>query len=123
MSAYRDLRHPVETAADARYAALRRTVVKLDAVLAAGVREGRRMSLKGKMAALTERAQDFTKTTEAGLDALSEKITLAESKREAALEKHHGYYDGIVAGIEESVAVIDRLSNVPLSGDGENSEG
>jgi hypothetical protein len=30
------------------------------------------MSLKGKMAALTERAQDFTKTTEAGRCAVGE---------------------------------------------------
>lgn len=80
----------------------------------------RRMSLTGKMAALTERAQDFHKKTETVLDGISEKIGKAEAKRDAAAEKHHGYYDGIIKGISESEAVIDRLSNVPL---GESGEG
>lgn len=74
------------------------------------------MSLLGKLNALTERAADFTKATELGLDNLSEKIATAEMKREAALEKHHDYYDAIVKGIDQSVEVIDRLSNGPLDG-------
>lgn len=120
MSDWRDSRHPVEVAADRRYADLRRAGVRLDAVLTAGIREGRRMSLKGKMAALTESAQDFTKETEAVLDGISEKIALARTKRDAAKDRHHGYYDGIIEGIDESTAVIDRLSNDPL---GEGSGG
>jgi hypothetical protein len=83
-------------------------------------REGR-LSLSGKMAALTERAQDFHHKTEAVLDGIGEKITAAEAKRDAAKEKHHAYYDGIIAGVDESVSVIDRLSNgAPL---GEGGEG
>lgn len=74
------------------------------------------MSLLGKMNALTERAQDFTKDTENALDSLAEKIGASEKKREAALAKHHGYYDAIGKGMEDSVAVIDRLSNGPLDG-------
>jgi hypothetical protein len=81
-------------------------------------REGR-LSLTGKMAALTERAQDFHKKTETVLDGIAEKISKAESKRDVAAGKHHSYYDGIIAGVDESVAVIDRLSNGPLQEGGE----
>jgi len=79
----------------------------------------RRMSLTGKMAALTERAQDFHKKTETVLDGIAAKIGVAERKRDAAAEKHHSYYDAIIKGVDESVAVIERLSNVPLGEDGE----
>lgn len=72
------------------------------------------MSLKGKMAALSERAQDFTKATETALDGISDKIAAAEKKRDAAAVRHHGFYDSIIQGIDDSVAVIDRLSNDPL---------
>jgi hypothetical protein len=72
------------------------------------------------MAALTERAQDFTKATEATLDGIAEKIVAAEKKRDAAAERHHGFYDAIIQGIDDSVTVIDRLSNDPL---GEGSGG
>jgi hypothetical protein len=123
---WRDSRHRVEVEADLRYAAARHRRVlgvsrKLDAVLVEGIKEGRRMSLKGKMAALTESAADFTKETHATLDGISSKIAVAREKRDAAALKHHGYYDGIISGIEESVEAIDRLSNVPLGGDDEMS--
>lgn len=82
-------------------------------------REGR-LSLSGKMAALTERAQDFHKKTETVLDGIAEKIGKAEAKRDVAAGKHHTYYDSVIAGVDESVAVIDRLSNgAPLGEDGE----
>lgn len=77
---------------------------------------GKPMSLLGKMNALTERAQDFTKDTETALDSLAAKIGESEKKRETALAKHHAYYDAIGKGIDESVVVIDRLSNGPLDG-------
>lgn len=77
------------------------------------------MSLSGKMAALTERAQDFSKSTETVLDGIAAKITTAEAKRDAAAEKHHGFYDNIIKGVEDSVTVIDRLSNSPLETGGE----
>lgn len=83
-------------------------------VVAKMEKEGRAVSLTGKMAALTERAQDFTKATETVLDGISEKIAAAEKKRDEAAAKHHGYYDTIIAGVDESVQVIDRLSNGPL---------
>ena len=79
-----------------------------------GIQQGRRMSLTGKMAALTERATKFNDDTEKTLDGISEKITKAEAKRDVAAEKHHAYYDTIIKGVDESVAVIDRLSNGPL---------
>lgn len=80
----------------------------------------RKMSLTGKMAALTERAQDFHKKTESVLDGIAEKIAKAEIKRDEAAGKHHGYYDAIIAGVDDSVKAIERLSNVPL---GEGGEG
>lgn len=70
-------------------------------------REGR-LSLSGKLAALTESAHDFHKGTEAVLDGIEEKIALAKTKRDAAAETHHSFYDGIIKGVD--VAVIDRLS-------------
>lgn len=79
----------------------------------------RRMSLTGRMAALTDRARDFNKKTEGVLDAIEDKINKADTKLNVAAEKHHGYYDGIIAGVDDSVEVIDRLSNGPLGQDGE----
>lgn len=83
------------------------------------VREGKAMSLAGKMAALTESAEEFHKSTEAVLDGIATKIALAKTKRDAGAQKHHGFYDGIIKGVEESTVVIDRLSNGPLHEDGE----
>lgn len=77
------------------------------------------MSLMGKMAHLTESAQDFHKSTEATLDGIAAKIETAKAKRDAAAEKHHGYYDTIIKGVDDSVEVIDRLSNAPLPEGGE----
>lgn len=79
-----------------------------------------RLSLTGKMSALTESAQEFHKGTEAVLDGIAAKIALAKTKRDAAAQKHHGFYDEIIKGVEESTAVIDRLSNGPLHEDGES---
>ena len=84
-----------------------------------GIKEGKRMSLLGKMAHLTESAQDFHKQTEVVLDGIAEKIETATRKRDEATAKHHAYYDTIIKGVDDSVAVIDRLSNGPLHGDGE----
>lgn len=76
------------------------------------------MSLLGKLQHLTESAQEFHKRTEASLDGISEKIAAADQKRELAETKHHAYYDTIIAGVDESIKVIDRLSNAPLPEDG-----
>jgi hypothetical protein len=83
-------------------------------------REGAGMSLLGKMKHLTESARDFHSDTEIVLDGIADKIRLAREKRDAAAEVHHGYYDGIIDGVEESIEVIDRLSNGPLHEDGGN---
>lgn len=83
------------------------------------VRQGKTMSLLGKMAHLTESAQDFHKQTEVVLDGIAEKIETATRKRDEATAKHHAYYDTIIKGVDDSVAVIDRLSNGPLHSDGE----
>lgn len=127
-----DTRSATEKAADEAYAAAReRRTQETDVTkqIAAGadriraytegIKEGKRMSLLGKMQHLTESAQDFHKQTEATLDGIAEKIVAATKKREEAAVKHHGYYDTIMQGIDESTVVIDRLSNGPLHGDGE----
>ena len=77
------------------------------------------MSLLGKMQHLTEAATDFHKETEAVLDGIAAKIATGKQKRDEAAAKHHGYYDAIIAGVDQSTEVIDRLSNGPLHGDGE----
>lgn len=79
-----------------------------------GLQEGKRMSLLGKLAHLTDDALKFTDETGEVLDGISEKIALARQRRDVAKQKHHGYYDGIIKGVEDSVTVIDRLSNGPL---------
>lgn len=93
--------------------------VIIQRVLTEMKREGK-LSLTGKMAALTESALDFTKETETVLDGIAEKIATARTKRDAAKEKHHAYYDTIISGVEDSVKVIDRLSNGPLPEGGQS---
>ena len=105
-----DITHEISEATDRIIAARVVTVMQ---------REGR-LSLTGRMQALTDRARDFNKKTEGVLDAIEEKINKADTKLNVASEKHHGYYDGIIAGVDESVAVIDRLSNGPLPEDGKD---
>lgn len=80
---------------------------------------GRRMSLLGKMNALTEAATDFHTQTGAKLDELQARLPTLAAKRDQALAKHHSYYDGIEKGMDESTVVIDRLSNGPLDGSSE----
>ena len=94
---------------------------KLDKSLTAAIKEGKQMSLIGKMAALTESASDFNTSTGKVLDGISEKIAVATKKRDEAVLKHHAYYDNITKGIDESVAVIERLSNVPLDSGSDSS--
>lgn len=77
---------------------------------------GKSMSLLGKMNALTESAQDFNTQTGAKLDELQARLKPLAVKRDAALAKHHSYYDGIERGLDESTVVIDKLSNGPLDG-------
>jgi hypothetical protein len=88
----------------------------LVAAIAANKQVDRRMSLVGKMAALTESAQAFNRDTEKVLDDIAAKIQTALKKRDEAEARHHAYYDGVIKGIDDSVAVIDRLSNGPLDG-------
>lgn len=77
------------------------------------------MSLLGKLSHLTEDAQKFNDETVMVLDGIGEKIAVARTKRDVAKDKHHGYYDTIIKGVEDSVEVINRLSNGPLSEGGE----
>jgi hypothetical protein len=92
---------------------------KLDKSLTAAIKEGKQMSVIGKIAALTGSATEFNQSTPVVLDGIAEKIALATKKRDELAAKHHAYYDGIIKGADESMAVVDRLSNVPL---GEGSE-
>ena len=130
MAFWRDTRHRTEVEADDRYAQARAVKGVTDAAsieknadkieaYRVGLVEGRKMSLLGKMAHLTESATEFHKETEAVLDGISEKIALGKRKRDEAAAKHHGYYDTIIAGVDASTEVIDRLSNGPLHEDGE----
>ena len=81
-----------------------------------GLKEGRRMSLLGKMKHLTESAQDFNTKTEAALDGIQAKIDASSAKRDDAVAKHHAYYDTVNKGVDETIAVIDQLSNGPNGG-------
>lgn len=112
---------PVEAERIADTQVLADTADRITAARVARVvgREMKTMSLLGKMAHLTESAQDFHKETEAVLDGIAEKIAVGKAKRDEAARKHHAYYDTIIAGVDESTKVIDRLSNGPLHGDGE----
>ena len=92
---------------------------RLDKSLTAAIKEGKQMSILGKVAALTEQSKDFTTDTVKALDGIAEKISTAVKVRDEAVAKHHGYYDNIIKGVSDSVEAIDRLSNIPL---GEGSE-
>jgi hypothetical protein len=82
-----------------------------------GLKEGRRMSLLGKMKHLTESAQDFNTKTGQALDGIQAKIDASNVKRDEAVAKHHAYYDEVNKGVDETIAVIDQLSNgVPNGG-------
>jgi hypothetical protein len=82
-----------------------------------GLKEGRRMSLLGKMKHLTESAQAFNTMTESALDGIQAKINASNAKRDEAVAKHHAYYDEVNKGVDETVAVIDQLTNgVPNGG-------
>lgn len=83
----------------------------------------RKMSLIGKLAHLSERAQDFHAETEKTLDGIAQKIDTASKKRDDIAARHHDYYDAIIKGVDQSIEVIDRLSNSPLPDDGERSDG
>src|SRR5258707_3888219 len=100
-----DISHELAALTDGVVAA--RVVTKLK-------REGK-LSLLGKMKALTESAEDFNKSTAEVLDGIALKIATAKEKRDTAAEKHHGYYDGIIKGVDDPGVVIDRLSNGPLT--------
>ena len=94
---------------------------RLDTVCTEAIREGKQsMSVLGKIDALTSAATDFNQTTPAVLDGIAAKIAVATQKRDELAAKHHAYYDGIIKGVDDSIAVVDRLSNVPL-GDGSAS--
>ena len=84
-----------------------------------GIQEGRRMSQLERMVALTARQGDLSKKTDKVLDGIEDKCNKYETKLNAAEEKHHGYYDKLIGSMDDSIVVIDRLSNGPLSGDGE----
>ena len=85
-----------------------------------GLAEGRRMSQIERMAALTARQGDLSKKTDKVLDGIEDKCNKYETKLNTAEEKHHSYYDKLIGSMEESVTVIDRLSNGPLHEDGKS---
>jgi nitrogen-specific signal transduction histidine kinase len=84
--------------------------------IAANKETDRLMNLVDKMAVLRERAESFNRETDKELDAIAEKIETARKKREETAARHHAYYDGVIKGIDESIAVIDQLSNGPVDG-------
>ena len=84
-----------------------------------GLQEGRRMSQIGRLEALNARQTDLSKKTDKVLDGIEEKCNKYETKLNAAEEKHHGYYDKLIGSMDDSIVVIDRLSNGPLSDAGE----
>ena len=92
---------------------------KLDTVLTAGIRAGRRGSLSGKIANLTEDLNDFNKETHVVLDGISDKIAEARTKRDEAAEAQHAHFDGLIGDFQDTIDAVDRLSNIPLDRGGE----
>lgn len=117
---WRDSRHPVEADADRRYADLRRAGVKLDAVLTAGIREGRRMTSMGaigqriaaKKAAHDAKADEWA----ARLDAVDALEPRAFAIGDAAVAER----EADLAQFESDMKV---LSNLPLGAGSEKSAG
>lgn len=80
------------------------------------------MSQLGRLEALTARQNDLSKKTDEVLDGIEEKVNKYETKLNVAEGKHHAHYDKLIEGMEQSIVVIDRLSNGPLPDDGGNSQ-
>ena len=72
------------------------------------------MSLAGKLAALTEAAQDFNKETESQLDGLMQRLVDLRRKRDAATQLHQAHLTEVEKGIDLAADVVTRLANVPL---------
>lgn len=113
MSEYRDPRHPVETEADRRYADLRRVSVRLDAVLAAGIREGRRMT---SMGAIGQRIAAKKAVHDAKADEWAARLDVVDALEPRAFAAG----DAAVAEREADLAQFESdmkvLSNLPLAG-------
>lgn len=79
------------------------------------IQRERKLSLASKMAEIAANTKSLNEKTSNALDSIIEKQAKAASKVNEAESKHHAYYDAIISGADESIAVIDRLSNGPLS--------
>jgi hypothetical protein len=86
------------------------------AINKANIELDRLMNLVDKMAVLRERAETFNRDTDKELNDIANKIEAAHKKRDEAAALHHAYLDGVITGIAESVAVIDKLSKGEIAG-------
>lgn len=116
MALWRDSRHPIEVEADLRYAAARTARVvgvsrKLDAVLTAGIEEGKRVSRLGGIA---ERIAQKHAAHDAKADEWAKRLDALDAREPAAFE----YGDGVIAEKEDDLADMEKtmrtLSNLPL---------
>lgn len=113
MAGWRDPRHPVETAADAGYAAARTAGRKLDAALEAGIREGRRMT---KLSAIGDRIAAKKAAHDKKAEEWASRLDDLDKREPAAF----AFGDAAVAEREDDLSTLEAdlrtLSNLPLAG-------
>lgn len=113
----RDSRHPVEVEADLRYAAARtgRTLEaskRLDAVLTAGILEGKRVS---KLAGISERIVQKKAAHDAKADEWAARLDALDRREPAAFAIGDAVIDekeGDVAEMEKNMRTLSNLPNV-----------
>jgi hypothetical protein len=118
---WKDSRHPIEKEADLRYAAARtartiETSQKLDAVLAEGIKEGKRVSKLGAIADRIKSKKDAhdAKADEwaARLDALDKREPDAFAIGDAVIEER----ESDLSDMESTMRTLGNLPNVVSSG-------
>ena len=91
---------------------------KLDNLLSAGIREGRRGTVAGKIDDIMSDMAEFEAETHVVLDGVRDKMLGARAKREEAAEAQHAYLDSRIGDFQKTIDAIDRMANSPLGGGG-----
>lgn len=125
MALWRDLRHPIEREADLRYAAARTARVveasrKLDAVLTAGIEEGKRVS---KLGGIAERIAQKKTAHDAKADEWAVRLDALDAREPAAFAAGDEVIGEREADLADMEATMRTLSNLPLGAGSEKLGG
>lgn len=125
MALWRDARHPIEREADLRYRARAtdRAVEaskKLDAVLTAGISEGRRLS---KLGSIADRIAAKKKAHDDKADEWAARLDALDAREPDAFAIGHAVIEEREADLKEMEDTMRGLSNLPNAVSGGSSKG